>query len=127
MSTLRAAAAVVLVVDDHADIRETVAATLEEHGFGVMSAADGREALDVLRGPAPKPRLILLDLFMPRMDGWKFRLEQLRDAQLAEIPVVVMSAESQVATLSAQMKVAGFLQKPFGLSALLETARKHCG
>ena len=64
----------VLIVEDNADARAAFEALLEQKGFGVVTAGDGEEALEVLRAGL-KPRLILLDLMMPRKDGWQFRRE----------------------------------------------------
>lgn len=108
----------VLVVDDDADIRETVSLILEDEGWEVSSAADGAAALTLLRSGAPKPNVILLDLMMPVMNGWQFREEQLKDPQLAQIPLVVLSANSAV-----RGKVGYFggvyLSKPVNIEALL--------
>ena len=82
----------VLLVEDDIDVREAVADTLDEAGYRVSPARNGQEALDMLRSGAVQPRVILLDLMMPVMDGWQFREEQLRDPALASIPVVALSA-----------------------------------
>lgn len=80
----------VLLVEDDEGVREAMREALEEEGYATLSAADGEQALAILaRGP--KPRLILLDLMMPVMNGWEF-LKVLRDsANLARIPVVILS------------------------------------
>src|SRR5512134_1268402 len=82
----------VMVVDDDVDIRRGIAVALELEGYEVVEAGDGREALQKLRDSAP-PVAIFLDLRMPGMNGWQFREEQRRDAELAKIPVIVVSAE----------------------------------
>jgi CheY-like chemotaxis protein len=81
----------ILVVDDDADLRETLAQILADVGYSVASASNGEEALSYLRS-GPPPSLILLDLMMPVMDGWQFRELQRNDAALAGIPVLVISA-----------------------------------
>ena len=73
----------VLIVDDDNDVRSALAELLEEEGFSVEGAANGREALALLRGGTVHPAVILLDLMMPGMDGWDFRHEQMRDPKLA--------------------------------------------
>ena len=73
----------VLVVEDDADTREALAAVLESHGFRVAEAEDGVAALSHLRG-ANCVCLIVLDLFMPKMNGWTFRQEQVKDPARAE-------------------------------------------
>ena len=81
----------VLVIDDDEDIRTTIRDVLEDQGFAVACAANGREALDMLLRDESKPALILLDLTMPEMDGWTFRQEQQKVPRLAQIPVVLFS------------------------------------
>jgi CheY-like chemotaxis protein len=116
---------VVLVVEDDPDIRATLCEALEDNGYSAAGAANGAEALEYLRSGAESPCLILLDLMMPVMDGQTFRTEQRADPQLANIPVVVISAYRDVERQANDL-AAEFLQKPVRLETLLETARKHC-
>ena len=81
----------VLIVEDDLDTREMLARFLEIAGYQVVLAANGVEALKVLRGGAVAS-VILLDLMMPVMDGWQFRDEQRRDPSMSHIPVVVVTA-----------------------------------
>ena len=97
----------ILVVDDDTDLRETLGELLTEGGFDARLAENGRVALEVLRSGTHHPRLILLDLMMPEMNGWQFREEQLKDEALREIPVIVMTA------------------KPVGLGQLLEAVERN--
>src|SRR5438445_696734 len=82
----------VLLVDDDFEICDTLSQLLQDEGYSVATASNGLEALHYLRG-ATLPRLILLDLMMPVMNGWQFRHEQQRDPELASIPLVVLSAD----------------------------------
>src|SRR5262245_23870641 len=82
----------ILLIDDDAGFRDAVARLLEANGYTTVAAGDGRQALRLLH-TAPRPRLILLDLRMPVMDGAAFRAEQLRDPELRAIPVLVVSAD----------------------------------
>jgi CheY-like chemotaxis protein len=116
----------VLLVEDDATIREALAYILEAEGYAVVSAADGREAMNELRGPQ-RPHLILLDLMMPGMDGWEFRREQQQDRDLASIPVVVFSAVDLADQKSAYLGAVGHLEKPVEPKRLLETIKRHCG
>src|ERR1051325_2493173 len=81
----------ILVVDDDADIRESLREVLEDEGYQVSCVANGLEALRHLR-QGNRPCVILLDLTMPVMDGWQFRREQKQDATISDIPLVVITA-----------------------------------
>jgi two-component system chemotaxis response regulator CheY len=109
----------ILVVDDDEDIRYAMSDTLEAEGYRVMLAEDGRDALLRLRTGAELPCLILLDLMMPNMDGIEFRGEQQRDPTLSSIPVVLLSADSQVKRKAAALGVAGSMAKPVRMAELL--------
>src|SRR5580658_4426226 len=82
----------VLIVDDDRDIRETIREVLEVEGYTVETAENGAAALAKLRHV--RPRLILLDLTMPVMDGASFREMQLSDESLAAIPTIVLTARN---------------------------------
>ena len=82
---------VVLIVEDERAARTGMEKILTLAGYAPVSAANGQEALELLRAGVPAS-VILLDLIMPVMDGWAFRREQLRDPRLAHIPVIVLSA-----------------------------------
>lgn len=108
----------VLIVEDDADVRETMAEVLESEGFDVQAAREGREALELLHRGA-RPDLILLDLMMPGMNGWELRAELERQRELAAIPVIVVSAMDPGPDRDTVLRAAGFLKKPFTLSSLL--------
>jgi CheY-like chemotaxis protein len=116
----------VLVVEDDADIRESLIEILEESGFPTVGAANGHEALERLRGPGQAPCLILLDLMMPVMDGISFRREQLKTPELAGIPVVVLSAYRDIEEKAKDLNVAAFVKKPLDLDDLIGVARRYC-
>jgi len=82
----------ILIVDDDVDIRELLAELLETHGFDVATAANGREAIDLVRRMTDPPSVILLDLMMPVMDGYGFLEERKKDDTLASIPVAIITA-----------------------------------
>jgi CheY-like chemotaxis protein len=115
----------VLLVEDDCYLRKLVAEILEEEGYHVSCAANGQEALTHLRH-APLPGLILLDCMMPVMDGWEFRRRQQQDEALAPIPVVVLTAAGITEQEIASVGAAGFLLKPFDLTALLDAVARHC-
>lgn len=112
----------VLVVEDDAGIRESVCQILEDEGFPTVCACNGKEALATLRTLEPLPRLILLDLMMPIMNGWEFYELISRDKSVSSIPVVVMSAqETDAYTGSLRL-----LRKPLALDQLLSTVNEIC-
>jgi CheY-like chemotaxis protein len=114
----------VLVVEDDLDIREVMRMVLEASGYQVLEAGDGAEALVVAR--AHRPRLILLDLMMPGMDGFQFRESQLRDPAIATIPVVIVSGGGAVPQKAAELGAAGYLVKPTDLQRLLAVMQELC-
>jgi CheY-like chemotaxis protein len=81
-----------LVIEDDETIRSALADLLLDEGATLTTAANGREGLEELRA-SQLPDLILLDLMMPVMDGWQFRVEQRADQALAGIPLIAMSAD----------------------------------
>src|SRR5215203_3497351 len=83
--------ATILVVEDNDDVREMMSITLQLEGHKVVTAANGRQALEVLQR-GTDPCMILLDLMMPVMNGWQFQEEVAKDPKLRDIPVVIVSA-----------------------------------
>lgn len=115
----------VLVVEDDADIRDAMTGILESNGYSVCAASDGAEALAQLQAGS-KPCMILLDLMMPIMDGWTFCQERQKDASLAEIPVVVVSAVTRQDPRNAGLRAVDHLSKPLNVDELLATVARHC-
>jgi CheY-like chemotaxis protein len=116
----------VLLVEDDDDVRGAYAAYLEGAGYIVIEAGDGSEALQRLRAAPDSFCLILLDLFMPRMNGWAFRAEQLRDPELAAIPIVVISADTRTDQKAVQLGALAHLKKPVDVDALVSLVDAHC-
>jgi CheY-like chemotaxis protein len=114
----------ILVVEDDADLREALSEVLRDEGYAVAMAADGREALDLLRRES-RPSLILLDLTMPVMNGWQFRDAQRQDPDLSGIPVVVLSASDRLAEKMGPLGVADYVRKPIELSGLLRMIERY--
>src|SRR5436190_21383655 len=85
----------ILVVDDDEDVRDAVREALEAQRYEVAVAANGQQALDMLRS-GPRPSLIFLDLMMPVMSGEGFVEKQRQDPALAQIPVVILSADREI-------------------------------
>ena len=113
----------VLIVEDDPGLREMMAQLLTLEGLTPSTAVNGRDALDYLRR-SQKPRVILLDLMMPVMDGWAFRREQWTDTALADIPVVVLSAFDQART--DDLRASAVLKKPLDFDQLLRLVRVYC-
>src|SRR4051812_7430638 len=106
-------------------LREALELTLRLEGYGVATAREGQQALDRLRDGLD-PCVILLDLSMPGKDGWQFRNEQMRDANLARIPVIVCSATEAGDPRARCLAVEHHLRKPVGFDSLLETLASCC-
>jgi CheY-like chemotaxis protein len=116
----------VLVVDDNRPVREALVTLLEGRGFAARGVANGREALEALRAGFDAC-LILLDLVIPIMDGWKFRKLQQQDAKLAAIPVVVLATLSDATKAAAKMgALAGFAKPLEELEPLVQLVAAHC-
>jgi len=105
-----------LVVDDDEDIRETIKSLLELRGYRVVTAGDGEEGLQKMRAGS-LPRLVLLDLMMPGMNGEEFRAAQLGDAALARVPVIVLSGAGKLQERAALAGVS-VVAKPIELDEL---------
>jgi CheY-like chemotaxis protein len=116
--------AAILVVDDDVDIRDALAEALDAYGYAVLRAANGAEALELLRS-RDAPHVILLDLMMPVMDGFQFRAQQQMNTALATIPVVVITAGTTAP--ASELDDLPVLYKPISLSNLLQIVRQHCG
>lgn len=110
----------VLIVEDDEDTRQILAQLLEFHGWPAHVAADGAEGLEALE--RYRPSLILLDLAMPRMNGFEFRARQreLADRRLASTPVVVVSAVHDAPSYKESMNAADVVVKPFEADRLLK-------
>ena len=115
----------ILVVEDDEAIAEALASLLEDEGYAAVPVPDGRAALEKLRD-GEKTCLILLDMSMPVMNGWQFREEQLKDAALAAVPVVVCTADHRAEENARSIGAAGWLRKPIDPERLLEVVGKYC-
>ena len=114
----------ILIVEDDRDLRESIVVFLEGEGYRVIEAEDGKEALRCLQ--STDVCLILLDLFMPVMNVWAFRAEQLRDPRLAAIPVVVISADAGTSQKAAALGAVDGMVKPIDFDRLVQTIAHHC-
>ena len=115
----------ILIVEDDDDVREAIAAFLEGEGYAVVEARHGEEALHCLRS-STEFCLILLDLFMPVMNGWSFRAEQQKDAKLAGIPVIVVSADAGAHQKASDLGAVDAMVKPIHLEQLRTSVATYC-
>jgi DNA-binding response OmpR family regulator len=110
----------VLVVDDDRVIQELLKVNLELEGYEVEVASDGEEALD--RFAAFRPHLVLLDVMMPKLDGWQVarRLKAWKAGR--DVPVVMLSARTRDANpeQGSDLGVEAYVTKPFDPLALIE-------
>jgi CheY-like chemotaxis protein len=110
----------ILIVDDDTDVRRALTELLEEEGYAVAGAANGRAALELIRGGF-RPALILLDLMMPGMNGWDFRTAQMRDPELSAVPVVVVTASGySQESIKTELGAIELVAKPIQPAALLD-------
>lgn len=112
--------ALLLVVDDERDVRQFTASVLTSSGYEVVEARHGREAIARLSEYVPD--LVILDLNMPVMNGWQFRAEQQRlaDAQLATIPVLLVTGTEVAGEHAQSLNAVGLIHKPFEPGQLLD-------
>lgn len=112
----------VLIVDDDKEFREALVELVRGEGFQVETATSGLQALDKLRWGL-RPCVVLLDLQMAGMNGWDFRAEQERDATLAAVPVIAMTAGYwKTRDLN---DYAGRITKPIAVPELRATLAKY--
>jgi CheY-like chemotaxis protein len=114
----------VLVVEDDRDFRDALQMILTVHGLDVFCAMDGQEALDILHRGL-HPCVILLDMMMPRMSGAEFRSVQRHDPDLEAIPVVVLSASTNLKEAQS-MGISEFMSKPVDVDRLVQTVTRYC-
>jgi CheY-like chemotaxis protein len=113
----------VLVVEDDQDSRDAMIDVLRFEGYDARGAANGQDALELLRTGSFIADVILVDLFMPTMDGRDFERLLREDARFADVPVIVCTGDSTTRIPGAFAA----LQKPFDIEALVSTVRRGCG
>ncbi|HKI35746.1 MAG TPA: response regulator [Gemmataceae bacterium] len=116
----------ILIVEDDSATRDALALLLAASGYATDTAADGHQALTYLRSH-PAPGVVLLDLLMPVEDGWQFLAERHKDAALAAIPVLVLSAAGLALRPAAlALGADDFLAKPASPEDLLAAIANYC-
>jgi CheY-like chemotaxis protein len=111
----------ILVVEDDSDIRSALGGFLQDEGYDVLTAENGRSGLEVLENK--HPGLVLLDLMMPEMNGWQFLEEKSHRPDLSKIPVLVISAVPGSPSIPGAL---GFLKKPIDLDRLMDFVELYC-
>ncbi len=109
----------VLVVDDDAEIRQAIAELLEDEEYGVLLAANGKEALDLVT-KGLRPDVILLDVMMPVMDGWHFLSARLKHPDLVEVPIIIISAGQEAEREARNVGVFEVAKKPLHVDDLIQ-------
>lgn len=116
----------ILLIDDEPELRESLTEFLENEGFSVTQAANGKVALEILKTGA-MPNLILLDYMMPVMDGKTFCQEFNKEEKwFGQIPVVLLTAARVEQDLIASMKLTAKLSKPIAIPQFLDVVKKYC-
>jgi CheY-like chemotaxis protein len=114
----------VLVVEDNQLERQGLSALLQQAGYSVISAADGKEALDCLQG-RPPPDLMLLDMMMSRVDGWQILRLLRRSPELKSVLVIViMGLETASPEWAKSLGAVSVFRKPIEVPVLLEEIRR---
>jgi CheY-like chemotaxis protein len=124
MSANSSSGKTLLIVEDNEVARAGMALILRRAGFTVEAAVDGRAALDRL-GTGPPPDLILLDMMMPGLDGWRFLERRRRDAALSAVPVIITTALGIASPeWAASLGAAACLRKPIETEELVQAVRR---
>jgi CheY-like chemotaxis protein len=112
----------VLIVDDDPNIRRMMIAALKRERYSFFEAANGAEALDIMR--REHPNVVVLDLMMPILSGWDVLKERSNDPDLLSIPIIIVSANRGPELATAIDKgICAFLPKPFDIGALSALVR----
>ncbi len=125
-----AQAPTILIVDDAAALRQTLALTLERAGFRVLQARDGREAIEQLQ-QSTSVQLVVCDIEMPNMNGFEFLSQRRQDPQLSQVPVAMLTSRSsnKHRWLAMQLGASGYFTKPYleqeFLRAIKDIIREH--
>jgi CheY-like chemotaxis protein len=115
----------VLVVDDDDQVRAIFVRYLTTAGFEVVAVSGAAEGLRVLRDER-NISLVLLDLTMPEMNGLEFRTQQLADARISDVPVVIVTGTAVTAEDREQLQAGDYLAKPIGREELIRVVRRYC-
>lgn len=116
---------IILYIEDEKEMIELTRIVLEREGFEMLGAIGGTKGIEAIK--REKPDLILLDLMMPDIDGWEVYRQMKADKEVADIPVIIITARNQsidkVLGLKV-VKVADYITKPFGPDDLINSVRR---
>jgi two-component system, OmpR family, alkaline phosphatase synthesis response regulator PhoP len=114
----------VLVVDDDAPIRLLCRVNLEAEGMEVLEAADGADGLEKAR--SERPDVVLLDVMLPKIDGWRVAEALLEDPETGEIPIVFLTARAELRDQAHGLEIGGvdYITKPFNPVELADVIRE---
>ncbi len=115
----------ILVVDDEPIVVEISKRKLEEKGYEIMTAQNGLEALAALQKRIPD--LILLDIQMPKMNGYTFMMEKIKISEYSKIPVIILTAYGEMGPLFKRHGIKAYLLKPLKLQELLDKVKEILG
>lgn len=118
-------AKLILVVDDDRMSLELVKRRVQEAGYETVTAEDGEQALAQLQ--AKLPSLVLLDVQMPKMNGYTFVMEKAKNPAFAAVPVIVLTAHTENEPLFKRHGVKGYLVKPINIQELLKMVAETIG
>jgi two-component system alkaline phosphatase synthesis response regulator PhoP len=115
----------ILVVDDEVDLVETIRFPLEAEGFNVLVAYNGEDALNMAR--TENPDLILLDIMLPKLDGYKVCRLLKFDERYKNIPIIMLTARAQEKDRIIGMETGAneYITKPFDMDKLLEKVKAY--
>lgn len=117
----------ILMMEDEADIGEAVRSSLKARGYWVILAADGEEGLRKIK--SEKPDLVLLDIMMPKVDGWQVLKTIRNDADVAtrDLPVLMLTANRTTSSLveSQSQRATDYIMKPFDIDKLMRFINRY--
>ena len=127
MGLHEASSPLVLVAEDDEDIRSLVAFRLERAGYRVVAAADGRRAYEV--AVAQLPDLAVLDVMMPRLDGYELMRRLRADERTSRLPIILLTARAQESDVQRGLEAGAddYIRKPFSLQELMARVQAILG
>lgn len=115
----------ILYIEDEKEMLELTRIVLEREGYEMLAAVGGAEGIEAVK--REKPDLVLLDLMMPDVDGWEVYRQMKADKEVADIPVIIITARTQSIDKVLGLKVAkvaDYITKPFGPSDLIKSVNR---